>query len=152
MTFYANVFTHKHRAFLSLSTVTAFCLNFILILNQVFLLKCNTLLMITIVPAVWLCKSCGPTTRIILTLSLHYPRIHIIIIHSLFLSPVQELEVGLLSSQTDTSGWRWTWGGEPKSLLLPRRAATAALIGSRPICWCSVTQDTTGDNTGRKTA
>lgn len=40
---YANVFTHKHRAFLSLSTVTAFCLNFILILNQVFLLKCNIL-------------------------------------------------------------------------------------------------------------
>lgn len=72
------------------------------------------------------------------------------IINSWF--PVQELEGGRLWSPTCTSGWRWIWGDGPKWLLLPHRDDMAALIGWQHTCWCSATQDTTGDNTDRKTA
>lgn len=85
----------------------------------------------------------------------HFPpvphsHIHTLKTHSS--SPLQELEVGLLSPQTGTSGWKWIWGDGPRSLPWPHRDATAALIGSRVTCWCLVTLGTTGDNIDRRTA
>ncbi len=65
---------------------------------------------------------------------------------------LQVLEVGLLSPQTGISGWRSTWVSGPRSQLSLLRADMAALIGWHRTCWCSVTQDTTGDSTDRRTA
>ena len=66
-------------------------------------------------------------------------------------SLLQELEVGLLWAQTGTSGWRSTSGDAHKSPLLPRKVAMEAPIGWQPTCWCSVTRDTTGNSTDRRT-
>ena len=62
----------------------------------------------------------------------------------------QELEVGLHWVRTSISGWKSTWVDGHKSPLLLRKVAMAALTGRRPTCWCSATQDTTGNSIDRK--